>query len=183
MSRTAAMDILDGISIDWFTSITWLLAIAVFLLMFFWHPRKLHWAALGSVTVFMAASAGVGVYVVSHPNDPRWSGTEALTAPLLSDTPVIGRFMEPLDAFLGSVVGGINDLRAFQNALPVAFEFFSMAGWAALTAVPLTFFAMAAGFAENRRRKAEVTRYKSIVEELQKQLDDVKRFINYPPAS
>jgi disulfide bond formation protein DsbB len=133
--------------------------------------------------VFMTASAGVGAYVVSHPNDPRWSGTEALTAPSLSDSPVIGRFMEPLDAFLGSVVGGINDLRAFQNALPVAFEFFTMAGWAALTAVPLAFFAMAAGFAESRRRKAEVTRYKGIVEELQQQLDDVKRFINYPPAS
>jgi len=174
------VDILGALTLDWFTAATWLLAIAVFLLMFLWHPRRLIGAALGAALVFMTANIGVGIYILTHSNDPRWSRPDRLSAPELSDAPVVGRFLEPLDSLMGSVVSGINDVRAFQDALPTAVEFFTAAGWAALTAVPLALAALVAGYVDSRRRRAEFVRQQHRIEDLQQQLEALRRFVNYP---
>ncbi|NKX55396.1 hypothetical protein [Arthrobacter mobilis] len=174
------MDVLAAISIDGLRNISWILALSVGLSLYLWHPRKLHWAALGAVAVFIAASLASGIYVLAHRSDPRWSAGSPLSAPSLSGTPLVGEYLEPLDALMHSVVGGVNDLRDFQQAMAVALDFFTMAGWGCLAAVPVALFALAASYLDQKRRKAELTRYKSTVEDLQQQLTDLKRFVNYP---
>jgi hypothetical protein len=174
------VDILAGIGIGGLKTIIWVLAVGMGLLLYFWYPRRLQWAALGAAIVFVAASIGAGIYVLAHPNDPRWPAGTQLSAPSLSGTPLVGEYLQPLDFLTHSVVGGVNDLRGFQQAFPVALNFFTMAGWGCLALVPLGIFALAASYVEQKRRKAEFSRYKSAVEELQQQLRDVQRFVNYP---
>jgi hypothetical protein len=174
------VDILADISISGLKTLIWSLALGTALLLRFWYPRKLHWAALGAVAVFVAAGIGAGIYALAHPIDPRWPAEAPLSAPSLSGTPLIGEYLKRLDSFMNSVVGGVNDLRGFQQAVPVALDFFTMAGWGCLAAVPLGVFALAAGYVEQKRRKAEFVRYKDAVKELQQQLRDVQRFVNYP---
>lgn len=174
------MDLLAAVSVDGLKIGAWVLAIAVGVLMYLWYPRKLRWAALGAVAAFVAASVGSGLYVLAHPGDPRWPAGAELTAPSLSGTPLVGEHLRQLDAVMGDVVGGVNSVRAFLDALPVALDFFTMAGWGCLAALPLAIIALAGSYLEQRRRRAEFERYKSTVEELQQQLRDVQRFVNYP---
>lgn len=174
------MDILAGISISGLQTFVWSLALGTALLLRFWYPRKLHWSALGAAGVFVAASIGAALYVLANPIDPRWPAGAPLSAPSLSATPLVGDYLKPLDALMVNVIGGVNDLRGFQQAVPVALDFFTMAGWGCLAAVPLGIFALWASYREERCRRMEFARYKSAVEELQQQLRDVQRFVNYP---
>lgn len=174
------MDILAGISISGLQTLIWSLALGTALLLRFWYPRTVHWAAIGAAGVFVAASIGAGIYVLAHPIDLRWPAGAPLSAPSLAGTPLVGDYLKPLDSLMADVVGGVNDLRGFQQAVPVALDFFTMAGWGCLAAVPLGIFALWASCLEQRRRNLEFARYKSAIEELQQQLRDVQRFVNYP---
>ncbi|MBT2512848.1 hypothetical protein [Arthrobacter sp. ISL-30] len=176
------MDILIGVSAEWFDAITWISAIFSGLLLFFWRPRRLDLAALGSVIVFTVANIGAGIYVLYHLGDARWGGgaENKLSAPSLSDTPVVGRFMEPLDALMSGVVGSINEFIAFRAALPVALDFFAAAGWAMLISLPLALLALIFSYIEAKRRNVEFNRYKLQVEELSGELDEIRRHLGYP---
>jgi hypothetical protein len=187
------VEALAEISIEGFSAVIWILTIVVGLAVYLWHPRKRLWhprkylrhvrkllgAALGAVATFIAANVASGIYVVAHPRDPRWSDDAPLSAPSLSDTPMIGQHLEPLDSVMDDVVARINDVRDFQQAIPVALDFFAAAGWGCLAAIPLTFFALAASYAEKKRQKAEFAGYKKTIEDLQQELNDLKRFVNY----
>jgi hypothetical protein len=187
------VEALAEISIDGLSAVTWILALVVGLAMYLWHPRKrlshppkylrharkLLGAALGAVATFIAANVASGIYVVAHPRDPRWSDDAPLSAPSLSDAPMIGQHLEPLDSLMDDVVARINDLRDFQQAVPVALDFFTAAGWGCLAGIPLAFFALAASYGEKKRQKEEFAGYKKTIEDLQHELDDVKRFVNY----
>lgn len=173
------MDALAHISIDGLGVVSWILTLVVGLSMYLWYPRKLHWAALGAVGAFIAANIAFGIYVVAHPKDPRWTHDPSLSAPSLSDTPMIGQYLQPLDSLMDSVVAGINDVRDYQQAIPVALEFFATAGWGCLAVIPLALFALVASYREKKRQKAEFAGYKRTIEELKQELDDVKRFVNY----
>jgi hypothetical protein len=174
------LDLLAGVSADWMRALTWLVAILSGLLLFFWR-RRVDLAALGSVIVFMVASAGAGTYVLHHLGDDRWRGGTGnrLTVPSLSETPVVGQFMEPVDSFMESVAGSVNQFLDFQEALPAALDFFVAAGWALLVSLPLALLVMIVGYVEARRRKAEFDRYKLQVEELRAELNDLKQHLNY----
>ncbi len=176
------MDILSGVSGDWFRAIAWISAIISGLLLYFWRPRRLHLALLGSVIVFMGANAGAGIYVLYHFGDARWSGGAEgrLSAPSLSDAPVVGEFLRPLEEVMNKVVDGLNDFIDFREALPVALDFFAAAGWALLVSLPLALLALIVSYAEGQRRKAEFSRYKLEVEELRAELDEIKRQLGHP---
>lgn len=177
-----AVDILSGVSGDWLKSLTWILAILSGLLIFFMRPRRLHLAALGSVMVFMVANVGAGIYVLYHLGDARWGGAAEgrLSAPSLSDTPLVGPFMGSFDALMRGVVDGVNEFMDLRAALPVALEFFAAASWALLSSLPLALFALIVSYAELKRRRAEFIRYKLQVEELRGELDEIKRQLGYP---
>lgn len=176
------MDVLSGASLDWIKALTWLCAIGAGLLLGFWRPRRLQLAALGAVTVFAVTSAGAGIYVLNHVGDPRWSGKaeDRLGAPPLSETPVVGRFMGPLEDVIRGVADSVNQFMDFQAALPVALEFFAAAGWALAVSMPLALAALIAGYVEAKRRKAEFLQYKLQVEKLKLELEDIKRHLGYP---
>jgi hypothetical protein len=176
------VDILSGVSVDWFRALAWISAIISGLLLYFWRPRRPHLAVLGSVIVYMVANIGAGIYVLYHLGDARWNGGAGnrLSAPSLSDAPVVGEFMRPLDEFMNGVVDGVNDFIDFREALPVALEFFAAAGWALFVSLPLALLALIISYAEARRRKAEFTRYKLEVDELRGELDDIKRQLGHP---
>lgn len=176
------MDILSDVSGDWLRALTWISAIASGLLLYFWRPRRLHLAALGSVLVFAVANIGAGIYVLSHLGDSRWGGgaEDRLGAPSLGDTPVIGRFLGSLDTLLSGVVDGVNEFIDFRTALPVALEYLSAAGWALVLAVPMGILALIVSYREAQRRKAEFARYSLQVEELSAELDEIKRHLGYP---
>lgn len=185
------------ISIEEFSAGTWILATVVGLAVCLWHPRKrlsqppryLRYArkllagALGAVVTFIAANIAFGIYVVAHPGDPRWDDDDPLSVASLSDTPMIGQHLQQLDSVMEDVVARINDVRDIQQAIPVALDFFAAAGWGCLAALLV---APAASYVEKRWRKAEKKRqtaefasYKRTIEDLQQELDDVKRFVNY----
>ncbi|MFN3925159.1 MAG: hypothetical protein ACK4K6_16175 [Pseudarthrobacter sp.] len=176
------MDILAGVSTEWLRALTWIAAAAAGLAALLWRPRRPHLAGLAAVLVFMAASAGAGIYVLNHLGDGRWGGDRQswLSPPPLSDAPMVGQFLEPLEGMLGGVADGVNEFVDFRSALPVALEFFAAAGWALALSVPLALVAMAAGARAARRRTAELTAYRAEVEQLRKELDHVKRHVGYP---
>jgi hypothetical protein len=178
------VDILSDVSSEWLRALTWLSAIAAGLLLCFWRPRRLSWAALGSVLVFAVANIGAGIYVLSHLGDSRWSSGagDRLGAPSLGDTPVIGGFLGSLDSVLHGVVDGVNQFIDFRAALPVALEYLTAAGWALMVAVPLGLLALIASYREAQRRKAEFARYSLRVEELSAELQEIKRHLGYPSA-
>jgi hypothetical protein len=179
------VDILSDVSSEWLRALTWLLAVAAGLLLCFWRPRRLSWAALGSVFVFAVANIGVGIYVLSHLGDSRWGGgaeDRLGAAPKLADTPVVGRFLGDLDAVLNGVVDGVNQFIDFRAALPVALEYLAAAGWALVAALPLGLLALIASYREAQRRKADFARYSLRVEELSAELQEIKRHLGYPSA-
>jgi len=173
------VDLLAGLSIDGFKILSWVLALAVGLGICLW-PRKWHWSALDAVAVWIAANVGWGIYVLAHRGDPRWPADGTFSAPSLSGTPLVGEYLEPLDSWMDGVVGGVNDLRDLQEAIAVAMEFFMLAGWGCVAAVPAAILAVVGSYREQRRRKAELVRYRNTVDDLQRQLAEVKRFVNYP---
>lgn len=173
---------MSGVSLDWFKALTWIFAIVTGLLLAFWRQRRLHLAALGSVIVFMGTSAGAGIYVLNHVGDPRWGSKaeDRISAPPLTETPVIGRFMGPLDDVIRGVADSVNQFVDFRAALPVAMEFFVAAGWALALALPLGLAALIVSYADAQRRKAEFLKYKLQVEELKSELEDIRRHLGYP---
>jgi hypothetical protein len=169
------LDPLGGMSRDELRIISWVAAAAFALVAGLVRPRRFHWTALGSVLLFAALNVGAGIYVLNHVGDPRWSGGQApLNAPSFSGTPVVGKFLAPLDSALNSVVGGVNEFLAFKQALPVALDFLAASGWALLVSFPLAVLAAVVGFAIARRRAADFDRYRSTVDQLRVELDQVK---------
>ncbi|MHA7239545.1 hypothetical protein [Arthrobacter sp. TMS1-12-1] len=181
------MDLLGGASLDLFHLLTWIVPAVVALVAGVLLRRSLHWIALGAVLLFAALNAAAGIYVLNHFDDARWSpeGRAALSAPSLSGTPLVGEYLEPLDSALEGVVGGVNDFRAFQQALPVTLDFLATSGWALLVAVPVAVLAACVAFARARRRKAEFTTYRATVDALRDELEQVKRQIaaGYPTSA
>lgn len=179
------MDLLGSMSRDQFHVYSWGIT-AVYLLVFgILRWRSLHWTALGSVVLFAALNAGVGIYVLGHIGDSRWSagGEPSLSAPSFSGTPVVGEYLAPLDSALQSVIGGVNEFLAFKHALPVALEFFATSGWALLVSVPLAVVAAIISFNRARRRKEDFEKYRATVDQLKIELEQVKSQIaagNFP---
>lgn len=175
------MDVLSGVSLDWLKALTWIAAITVGLLVIFLNPRRFDLAALRAVLVFMVASAGAGIYVLNHVGDSRWSSRaeDRFNAPTLRETPMVGQFMEPLDSFLGGVVGTVNQVVDFQAALPVATEFLVAAGWAFAVSLPLGLASLVGSYLEAKRQKREFRRYKRRVDVLTEELEDIKRHLDY----
>lgn len=144
------------------------------------RPNKFHWTALSSVLLFAAINAGAGFYILKHFGDSRWSaGAEPpLSVPSLSETPMVGQFMGPLDAALNEVVGGMNEFTAFKQALPVAMDFFAVSGWALVIAFPLAILAAVISFIVARRRTALFDKYRVTVDQLKDELEQVKQQIS-----
>lgn len=171
------MDLLGGVSLDNLRLFPWVAAAVFALAAGLWRPRKLHSTAVGAVLLFAAINAAAGIYVLNHFGDPRWSagGAQRLTAPSLEGTPVVGQFLQPLDAALNGLVGGVNDFLAFKEALPVALDFLGASGWALLLAFPLAVLAAVINYVAAKRRAAAFATYRARVDQLQVELDEVKR--------
>ena len=73
------------------------------------------------------------------------------------------------------VVGGVNDFLAFKQALPVALDFLTASGWALLVSFPLAILAAGISYAMARRQKAEFEKYRATVDQLQAELEQIKR--------
>ncbi len=173
------MDLLGGVSLDVLRISPWIASAVVALGVGFLLRRSFHWIAVGAVLLFAALNAAAGIYVLNHFSDARWSpeGMASLSAPSLAGTPLVGEYLEPLDTALEGVVGGVNDFRAFQQALPITLDFLAVSGWALLVSVPLVIVAAWISFANARRRKADVTTYRASVDALRDDLEQVKRQI------
>ncbi|RJT96924.1 hypothetical protein D6T65_14475 [Arthrobacter frigidicola] len=171
---------MGGISLDVLRILPWVGAIVFALAAGFWRPRKLYWTALASVLLFAALNAGAAIYVLNSFDDPRWSSGKdpSLSAPSLSDTPIVGDYLGDLDSALDDVVGGVNEFLAFKQALPLALEFLAASGWALLASFPLAILAAGIGFTMARRRTAAFDRYRADVDLLKKELEQLKRQIS-----
>lgn len=173
------MDLLGGVGRDELRISSWVAAAVFALVAGIWRPRRLHWAALGSVLLLAALNAAAGIYVLNHFSDSRWSGGEPpLSAPSFSGTPVVGKFLGPLDSALNGLVGGVNDFMAFKRALPIVLDFLTTSGWALLVSFPLAIVAAGISFALARRRTAAFERYCATVDSLKEELEEVKRQIS-----
>lgn len=169
------MDLLSGISRDHFSIFIWALMAVFVISAFALRPKRLHWTALGAAFLFAALNAGVGVYVLNHYTDPRWSPQATrLSAPNLGDTPMVGQFMGPLDSTLSSLVTGVNDFLSFKDALPVAMDFFTNSGWALAVSIPLGITATIINFALSKRKAATVEKYRKTVDLLEGEVENLK---------
>jgi hypothetical protein len=81
------------------------------------------------------------------------------------------------------MVGGVNDFLAFKQALPVALDFLATSGWALLLSFPLAVLAAVISFAMARRRAAEFEKYRTKVDLLEDELEQVKRQISASSGS
>lgn len=174
------MDLLGSMSPDALRAFPWIAAAVIALVFGLWRPRSLHWIALGAVLLFAAFNTAAGIYVLSTFSDSRWSpnGEAPLSAPTLSETPLVGEFLEPLDTAMEGVVGGVNDFRSFQQALPIALDFLATSGWALLVSFPLVILAAAISFLTAQRRKADFRKYRATVDSLKEELEQIKRQIS-----
>jgi hypothetical protein len=135
---------MDVLSIDGFKILIWVLALLVTVGVYFGFFRQRYWALVSGAFTFIATAAGIGLYILMHVTDPRWSGNQQVIGqpPKLSETPIIGQYLEPLGTFLNQTASSINDFVAFQHALPVAQEFFAYALWGFVAFVPLMILAL-----------------------------------------
>lgn len=174
------MDLLGSMSPDVLRAFPWIAAAVIALVFGLWRPRSLHWIVLGAVLLFAAFNAAAGIYVLSNFSDSRWSpdGEAPLSAPSLSETPLVGEFLVPLDSALEGVVGGVNDFRSFQQALPIALDFLATSGWALLVSFPLVILAAGLSFHTAQRRKADFRKYRATVDSLKEELEQIKRQIS-----
>lgn len=170
------MDLLRGLSREDLSVAIWVCAAVFAVAMGIWRRRQLQWVALSSVMLFAVLNAGAGIYVLRTVGDPRWAqeGTVPLSAASLSEIRVVGQYLEPIDSALQSMVGSVNSLVAFQQALPVALDFFTKSGWALLIAVPLMILVAVMSFRAARRRKRELNNYRATVDQLKIDLEQVK---------
>lgn len=170
--------VLSVISIEMFKALSVVLAALVGVGLVFAFPHKWQWAIFGSVLTFMVTTASVGIYVLMHINDPRWSaGRDPLVqAPSFSDTPVVGQYLDPLDGFLNNTAASINEITAFRHAVPVANEFFGLAGWAFLVLIVVTIAAILISKFQPSPEKREIR-------QLREELSEVKRYVGMPPDS
>ncbi|MEW1812017.1 hypothetical protein AB0284_15070 [Pseudarthrobacter phenanthrenivorans] len=175
------MDILAGVNREWLAALTWLAALCAGVAVLLWRRHRPDVAALAAVVVFAAVNVGAGIYVLDHLADGRWGGDAhaRLDPPSLSGAPVVGQFLQPLDAAMSDLAGRANDFIDFQAALPVALGFFAAAGWALAVLVPVGLWAAAVQAREGRRRKAEAAAVQHEVEKLRAELDAVKRHVGY----
>lgn len=145
------MDVLGGISVEAFKILAVVVALLVGAGILLSSAKAWHWAIVGAVASYMVITAGIGMYVMMHISDPRWSvGKEPLiVAPSISETPIIGPQLEPIDNFMGNAATKLNELLSIQYALPVASEFFNQAIWA----FGATIVALIAALVVQRRQK------------------------------
>lgn len=170
------MDLLRGLSLEDLSVAIWVCVAVFAAVMGIWQRRQLQWVALSSVVLFAVLNAGTGIYVLRTVGDSRWAqeGTVPLSAPSLSETPLVGQYLDPLNSALQSMVGSVNSLVAFQQALPVALDFFTKSGWALLIAVPLMLLVVVMSYRAARRRKRELNNYRATVDQLKIDLEQVK---------
>ncbi|MFF1830525.1 hypothetical protein [Paenarthrobacter sp. NPDC058040] len=169
------MDLLSGVGPEYFYVLIWA-ATAVFIVAAtIARPKRFHSTALAGSLIFATLSGGAGLYVLNHYSDPRWSPQATqLSAPSLSETPLVGQFLGPLDSALSSMVNGVNDFLAFKDALPVALDFFASAGWALLVSFPMGILAAMVNFVLAKRRAATVERYRVTVDQLKADVEKLK---------
>ncbi|MGP4993832.1 hypothetical protein [Glutamicibacter ardleyensis] len=170
------MNLLRGLSLEDLSVAIWVCVAVFAAVMGIWQRRQLQWVALSSVVLFAVLNAGTGIYVLRTVGDSRWAqeGTVPLSAPSLSETPLVGQYLDPLNSALQSMVGSVNSLVAFQQALPVALDFFTKSGWALLIAVPLMLLVVVMSYRAARRRKRELNNYRATVDQLKIDLEQVK---------
>lgn len=137
--------IFNSVSVDGFKILAVMVALLVGIGVFYGFFKRWYWALFATVFTYMIVTAGIGVYVLMHINDARWSVGKAplLQAPSMGNTPVIGEMMRPLDDFMRDTAMSINELVSFRHALPVAQDFFALSGWALLALIPVAIMALA----------------------------------------
>ena len=79
---------------------------------------------------------------------------------------------------MNGVVGGVNEVLAFKQALPIALDLLAVSGWALLLAFPLAVVAAVVSYAVARRRTAAFEKYRATVDLLKEELEQVKRQIS-----
>lgn len=170
------MEVLENLSREDFRNYCWGIAAAFLIVVGILRWRSLHWTAVGSILLFAALNAGAGLYILFNFGDSRWSpgSVPALSAPSFAGTPVVGEYLVPLDSALQDMVGGMNEVLAFKQALPVALEFIGMSGSALLVSVPVAVVAAFISFFVSRRRRADHEKYRATVDQLKGELEQIK---------
>jgi hypothetical protein len=177
-----AVDILAGVSSDWLTYLTWIVALAsVAVVLLVRSPRRPDLAVFAGIHVFIAASLAAGIYVLNHLGEGRWGGDKEtrLDPPSLSETPMVGQFLEPLDGALSGLAGAVNEFVDFKAAFPVALDFFVAAGWALAATVPVGLCVLIGNAWETKRRKAEFAASRKELAQLRAELEGVKQHVGY----
>lgn len=181
--------ILNSVSVDGFKITAVIVSLLVGIGVFYGFFKRWYWALFATVFTYMIVTAGIGVYVLMHINDARWSEGEAplLQAPSVGNTPVIGEMMRPLDDFMRDATTSINELVSFRHALPVAQDFFALSGWALVALVPVAIMALVVSrfksatlFLRFERLAATVQTQGAEIEALRRELASVKSPENGP---
>jgi len=171
--------VLSGISVEGFKVAAAVGSLLIGVAVYFGFFRRWYWAIFAAIFTYMILTAGVGVYVLMHITDPRWSvGRDPLLqAPSLGGTPVIGERLLPLDDFLRDMATSVNEFTSFRHALPVAQDFFALAGWSLLALVPVAIMALAISRFKSATLFLRFDRLAATVRELSAEVEKLKQQI------
>ena len=169
------MDVLSVESLKYLAAIP---ALVVGVSIYFVYFRDRYWALASAVFAYTLTVLGIGLYILSHATDPRWSGQELVQAPKISDTPIIGKALEPLGTFLNQTADSVNYAAAFQHAFPVAWDFFVLAFVGLIIFAAAALVAMVMSKLQTRLMKNEVKTLKKQNNELQDKVGKLTKAVN-----
>jgi hypothetical protein len=179
---------MDVLSVESFKYLAVIPALLVGVLVYFVYFRDKYWALASAVFAYTLAVLSVGLYILSHATDPRWSGQELVQAPKISDTPIVGKALEPLGAFLNQTADSINYAAAFEHAFPVAWDFFTLAfagliGFAAAVLVAMTVSKLQTRLMKNEVKtlKRQNNELQGVVSKLTKAVNEQRAINGLPP--
>lgn len=172
------MDVLAGIGPERLQLWIWILVLVFAVAAGLWRRHQLVLVALASVLLFATLNAGAGIYILKRLGDPRWTtGQPPVSSPELSGIPIVGQQLEPLESALEGVAGGVNSFWEFNQALPVALDFFARSGWALLVAIALIIVVMIRNFKAARKRRRDLLDLAGTVAQLQAELATIKEHL------
>jgi len=169
---------MDVLSVESFKYLAAIPALLVGVVVYFVYFRDRYWALAGAVFAYTLTVLCIGLYILSHATDPRWSGQELVQAPKVTDTPIVGQALESLGVFLNQTADSINYAAAFEHAFPVAWDFFILAFVGLMVFAAAALVAMTMSKLQTRLMKNEVKTLKKQNNELQGKVGKLTKAVN-----
>ena len=194
------MVVLEGISLEWFKILVWVIAVLFGVLGFLISKHKRYWEVIAASLMgllfasfaFLLANIAVSFYILSDMTNPRWSaGKDPLMTQndIQSPLGLLDGLVGTINGLQQNVTGAVNTVGYMQNAIGVATQFFWMVIWSVAVVFVLALCTLIATWWSRRMTaKQKVKDDEAEKRAVQKELDDqaanaaeIRRHLNMEP--